>query len=139
MLERFLAKYSDLAYAILRLIVGFLFTCHGLQKVFGLLGGRVQLSDPLGAISGMIELVGGVMIAFGLQTGYAAFLSSGLMAVAYFKVHAARGFWPIQNKGELAVLYCFVFLYMATRGSGRYSLDALLFGRSKTIAGYRKP
>lgn len=137
-MERFLAKYSDPAYAVMRVIVGFLFTCHGLQKVFGLLGGRVQLSDPLGAIAGLIELVGGVMIAFGLQAGYAAFLSSGLMAVAYFKVHAARGFWPIQNKGELAVLYCFVLLYMATRGSGRYSLDALLFGRGKTVTESRK-
>ena len=137
-MERFLAKYSDLAYAVLRLVVGFLFTCHGLQKVFGLLGGRVQLSDPVGAIAGVIELVGGVMIAFGLQTGYAAFLASGLMAVAYFKAHAAKGFWPIQNRGELAVLYCFVFLYMATRGSGRYSLDALLFSRGKTVTGFQK-
>ena len=95
-------------------------------------------SDPVGAIAGVIELVGGVMIAFGLQTGYAAFLSSGLMAVAYFKAHAAKGFWPIQNRGELAVLYCFLFLYMATRGSGRYSLDALLFGRGKTVTGFKK-
>jgi putative oxidoreductase len=62
----------------------------------------------------------------GLFTGYAAFLSSGLMAAAYFMVHAPNGFWPIVNKGELAVLYCFVFLYMATRGSGAWSVEALL-------------
>jgi len=73
-------------------------------------------------IGGLIELVGGVLIALGIFTSIAAFIASGEMAVAYFMAHFKDGFWPIQNKGELAVLYCFVFLYIAMRGSGRWGV-----------------
>jgi putative oxidoreductase len=125
-MERWLGRYSELSYAAMRVIVGLLFACHGTQKLFGVLGGESQLDNPMLLTAGIIELVGGLLIALGLFTGYAAFLSSGLMAVAYFMVHAPNGFWPIVNKGELAVLYCFVFLFLATRGSGAWSVEALL-------------
>ena len=85
--------------------------------------------DSLGYIGGSIELVGGLLIAFGLLTSVAAFIACGMMAVAYFKVHAAGGFFPIQNGGEAAVLYCFVFLYIFFRGSGLFGLDCMIFKR----------
>jgi putative oxidoreductase len=125
-MERWLGRFSELSYAALRVIAGLLFACHGAQKLFGVLGGESQLGNPMLLTAGIIEFGGGLLIAVGLFTGYAAFLSSGLMAAAYFMVHAPNGFWPIVNKGELAVLYCFVFLYMATRGSGEWSIEALL-------------
>lgn len=121
-MERFLAKYSDYLYAILRIIAGLLFTCHGAQKVFGALGGHAApLLSRTGA-AGVIELVAGILIAVGLFTSYAAFLSSGEMAFAYFIQHAPQGFWPIQNRGELAILFCFIFLYVASRGTVRWGL-----------------
>jgi putative oxidoreductase len=125
MMERWLGKYSEVLYALMRVVVGLLFACHGAQKLFGLLGGQSQLSNPMLVAAGIIEFVGGGLVALGLWAGYAAFVASGEMAAAYFTVHAPGGFWPIVNKGELAVLYCFVFLYVAFRGSGRMSLDAL--------------
>lgn len=125
-MERMLGKYSEVVYAALRVVTGFLFACHGAQKLFGVLGGTRMLSEPLMVAAGVIELVGGVLIAVGLLTSLAAFIASGMMAVAYFKVHAPDGFWPIMNKGEPAVLYCFLMLYIATRGSGRFSLDRVL-------------
>ena len=124
-MNRWLVKYSELAYAIMRVAVGFLFACHGAKKLFGVLGGESQLSNPLMVIAGIIEFAGGVLVALGLWASYAAFTASGLMAVAYFMAHAPRGFWPIVNKGELAVLYCFVFLFIASRGSGTWSVGAL--------------
>ena len=124
-MDRWLGKYSDWAYALLRLVSGMLFACHGAQKLFGALGGQSQLSNPMMATAGFIEFFGGVLVALGLFAGHAAFISSGLMAVAYFMAHAPNGFWPIINKGELAVVYCFVFLYIACRGSGRFSVDAI--------------
>jgi putative oxidoreductase len=127
--ERYLGKYAVLIYAVLRLVAGFLFACHGAQKLFGVLGGHSELSDPEGLIAGLIEFVGGSMIAVGLLSSYAAFIASGEMAVAYFKAHFPHGFWPIMNFGELAALYSFLFLYMAAHGSGPYSLDALLANR----------
>jgi len=94
--------------------------------------------EPLNAMmatAGTIELICGILIMVGLFTGFAAFLASGLMAVAYFMAHAPQGFLPIQNRGELAVLYCFLFLYLAARGSGVWSLDSLVFrGRSPARA-----
>jgi putative oxidoreductase len=113
-------------------VAGLLFACHGAQKIFGVLGGfmgQPGATAPLGSlpgVAGLIELVGGLLIAAGFLAGPLAFLCSGEMAVAYFMVHAPRGFWPIVNEGELAVLYSFVFLYVATRGSGAYSLDSVL-------------
>jgi putative oxidoreductase len=121
-MERFLGKHSDALYALLRLIAGFLFACHGAQKLFGALGGE-KVNDALMQVAGGIEFFGGVLIAVGLFAGWAAFIASGMMAAAYFMVHAKGGFWPIVNKGEPAVLYCFLFLYIASRGSGAFSLE----------------
>ena len=128
-MEKWLGKYSGFLYALMRFVVGVLFACHGAQKLFGVLGGTKQ-TETFMMLAGVIEFVGGILIAVGLLTGYAAFIASGQMAVAYFRSHAPGGFWPIVNRGELAVLYCFVFLYIASRGSGILSIDAL-FGRSR--------
>lgn len=124
-MERWLGKYSEVFYALMRVVVGLLFACHGAQKLFGVLGGQSQLSNLMLVAAAIIEFVGGGLVAVGLWAGYAAFVASGQMAVAYFMVHVPGGFWPIVNKGELAVLYCLVFLYVASRGSGRLSVDAL--------------
>ncbi len=120
--------------SILRIMTGLLFMIHGTQKLFafpaaGPGGGPAPLMSQFGFI-GLLELVFGGLIAIGLFTRIAAFLASGEMAVAYFKVHAPNGFWPIMNQGELAVLYCFVFLYFAFAGPGPWSVDAM-FGRSR--------
>jgi putative oxidoreductase len=128
-MDRYLGKYSGSLYAALRLVAGLLFACHGAQKLFGALGAQAELSDPEGVTAGIIEFVGGTMIVFGLAASYAAFVASGEMAVAYFKAHATRGFWPILNHGELAAVYSFLFLYIASRGSGSFSLDAVLTKR----------
>lgn len=121
---KFLSRYQDPLYAILRIVAGLLFLQHGLQKCFGLLGGEVATA-PLMIAAGWIELVTGALIALGLLTPYAAFLAAGQMAVAYFKVHAPNAFWPVVNRGELAALYSFLFLYIAARGSGILSIDRL--------------
>jgi putative oxidoreductase len=113
---------TDVAYLVMRVIVGLTFAEHGAQKLFGLLGGRtVPLASQFG-VAGVIELVGGLLIAFGILATWASLIASGEMAVAYIQMHAPQGFWPIQNRGELAVLYCFVFLYIAARGGGRWKL-----------------
>jgi putative oxidoreductase len=122
-MERWLGRYTDVIYALMRFVTGALFACHGAQKLFGVLGGQAMTGDPKMLVAGIIELAGGLMIALGLFASLAAFISSGEMAAAYFMVHAPGGFWPIVNKGELAVVYCFVFLYIAARGSGAFSLD----------------
>ena len=122
---RWLSKYSDFLYAVMRMMVGLLFACHGVQKLFGMLGGQSQVSNPMLLAAGIIEFVGGGLVAIGFWTSYAAFIASGQMAAAYFIAHAAKGFWPILNKGEPAVLYCFVFLYIASRGSGALSVEAV--------------
>ena len=120
------SKYSELAFTLLRIIAALLFSCHGAQKLFGVLGGTQQLHTARGLTAGIIEFFGGVLIACGLFARIAAFVASGEMAVAYFWVHAPRNFWPIINRGELAIILCFVFLYIASRGPGRYSFDYLL-------------
>jgi putative oxidoreductase len=130
-MDRWLGKYSESLYAVMRLMVGLLFACHGVQKLFGVLGGESQVSNPMLLAAGIVEFAGGGLVAIGLWAGYAAFIASGLMAVAYFMVHAPGGFWPIVNKGELAVLYCFVFLYIAARGSGTLSVDAVARRRAR--------
>ena len=130
-MKRFLGKYSDQTYALLRIVAGFLFLCHGAQKILGLLGGMdgdggtVELVSR-GGVSGIIELVGGLAILLGIGTSWAAFLASGLMAFAYFLVHQPQGSLPLQNRGELAVLYAFLFLYIASKGSGIWSLESVL-------------
>jgi putative oxidoreductase len=119
---RITSRAADVAYLLLRLVAALLFAEHGVQKLFGLLGGsRMPLMSQLG-LAGVIELVAGVMVAFGVFPRWAALVASGEMAVAYFTRHAPQGFWPAQNHGELAVLYCFVFLYIAARGGGKLSV-----------------
>ena len=120
---KFLSRYEANAYFLLRIIFGFLFTCHGLQKVFRMIGGQMQPMGSMAWVSGLIELVCGVLIFLGLWTRIAAFITSGEMSVAYFMVHASCGFFPVVNKGELAVIYCFVALYIACRGAGRFGID----------------
>jgi putative oxidoreductase len=115
-MERWLSTYAPYLYALMRIVLGVLFACHGAQKLFGILGGTTVALVSLRGLAGLIEFVGGVLIAVGFLTRYAAFIASGEMAMAYFMAHAPRGFWPIQNNGELAVLYCFSFLYIASRG-----------------------
>lgn len=126
-MERFLGNYSSCLYATLRIIAGLMFAFHGSQKLFAWPGGSaaVPLASLMG-FAGLVELVGGLMIAFGFLTSYAAFLASGQMAVAYFKAHAPRGTFPLLNGGELAVVYCFLFLYIASQGGGGWSLDAMM-------------
>src|SRR5687768_5450517 len=124
-MEKWLGRYASYIYALLRIVAGFLFSLHGVQKLFGALGGQsVELMSQMG-LAGVIELVGGLLISIGLFTSPVAFLASGEMAVAYLQAHYPRGFWPIMNGGELAVLYCFLFLYFAAVGSGKWSVDEL--------------
>jgi putative oxidoreductase len=124
-MQKVLGRFSPYIYAVLRIVVGLAFAQHGAQKLFGVLGGNaVELMSQRG-LAGIIEFVGGIMIALGLFTSPVAFLASGEMAWAYFQAHAPRGFWPIQNGGELAVLYCFIFLYFAAVGSGKLSVDSI--------------
>jgi putative oxidoreductase len=121
-----LARFGEYAYAVMRIAVGGLFIFHGAQKLFGAFGGRQQPLASLAGAAGVIELVCGLLVMVGLFGGLAAFVASGEMAVAYFMMHQPRGTWPIQNQGELAALYCFVFLYIAARGSGIWSIDSAL-------------
>lgn len=121
-MHRILGRHADRVYAIFRIVIGFLFMCHGLQKVFGLLGGQKADLSTLGGFAGVIELVCGFLVMIGLLTSWAAFLASGTMAAAYFMAHQPQGTWPIQNHGELAAVYCFVFLYIAARGAGPWSV-----------------
>ena len=117
-----LAPYTPYLYALLRIVAGLLFAQHGVQKLFGWLGGtQMPLASQMG-VAGIVEAVGGLAVALGLFTSPVAFIASGQMAVAYFQSHLPRGFWPIQNGGELAVLNCFLFLYIASRGSGKWSV-----------------
>lgn len=129
-MDRFLRKYAPYIYAILRIVAGLMFALHGSQKLLGVPAskGPAMPLNALLAFAGVIELVGGLMIAFGFLASIAAFIASGQMAVAYFMVHAPGGFLPVVNGGELAVFYCFLFLYIAARGSGVWSIDSL-FGR----------
>jgi putative oxidoreductase len=128
-MQEFLSKFSNQTYALVRIVSGVLFAFHGAQKVLGLFGGVAGTSGapaPLISImglAGIIELVGGLLIAVGLLTSWAAFISSGQMAVAYFMAHQPDGTWPIENNGELAAIYAFVFLYVAAKGAGIWSLE----------------
>jgi putative oxidoreductase len=124
---KWLAKFADYAYALLRIMAGFMFSFHGVQKVLGVLA---EFQPPLFSqlwFAGVIELCGGVAVMLGVRTRAAAFICSGEMAVAYFQAHwkfqTGPRFFPTINKGELAVLYCFVFLYIACRGGVKWCLD----------------
>lgn len=119
-------RLGDVALNLLRAVTGFLFLAHGAQKLFGALGGEAVPRMSLMGAAGVLEFFGGLLILFGLFTRPVAFVLSGQMAVAYWMVHAPRGGLPIANGGELAVLYCFVFLFLAAHGGGDYSIDGWL-------------
>lgn len=129
----FMHRYEEIALALFRVVTGLLFWQHGAQKLLGWLGGAgapgktVPLAS-LAGVAGVLEFVGGILIMLGLFTRPVAFVLSGLMAVAYFMAHAPEGFWPAVNQGELAVLYCFAFLYLSARGGGRFSVGGVREG-----------
>jgi putative oxidoreductase len=122
-MERVLGRFAPQVYAIMRIVLGLLFACHGAQKLFGVFGGEKMSPLSMIGFAGVIELAAGLMIAIGLLASVAAFIASGEMAVAYFMAHAPSGPLPIVNKGELAVVYCFVFLYIAAHGAGIWAID----------------
>ena len=126
-MERYLGRFSPQIYAILRIVAGLMWALHGTQKIFGWPGKGGGGGDlpPLMVAAGWIEIVAGLLVALGLFASFAAFIASGQMAVAYFKAHFPQGFWPTENQGEVAVLYCFLFLFIAATGAGIWSLDAL--------------
>jgi putative oxidoreductase len=132
-LNTFYASWTPRLLSVLRIITAFLFIAHGAQKLFGFLAPAGAQTPPLLSqmgIGGILEFFGGLLLLFGLFTRPVAFILSGMMAVAYFQMHAPGGLWPLQNKGELAVLYCFVFLFLCVAGGGEWSLDRLLRRRS---------
>ena len=142
-----LNRYADPVYCMMRFIVGLMLACHGGQLVLGMFGGMPHSDNAVTQIGGWLQLVGGFLIAFGLLTRLAAFVCSGMFAVAYFMFHVAAAttpmakFFPIasagpefSNKGELAVFYCWVFFFMVFYGPGCWSLDALFSRRSQTSA-----
>ena len=142
----FLNRFADPFYCITRLIVGLMFASHGGQLVLGMFGGMPGSDEPMMQVGGCIQLVGGLLIAFGLLTRLAAFICSGEMAVAYFMIHVANAptpmakFFPISsagpqfsNKGELAIFYCWFFLFVVFYGAGRWSIDAWV-RKGKTAA-----
>jgi putative oxidoreductase len=120
----FLRAYEPQTYALMRIVTGFLFLWHGMQKLFGF-PGEMPPGVPAFIIwtAGPIELIGGILVMIGLFTRPAAFLSSGLMAFAYWLGHGTKALLPSQNQGELAAFYCFVFLYIAARGAGIWSVE----------------
>jgi putative oxidoreductase len=128
-----MSPYSEALYSLMRFVVGALFASHGAQKLFGMFGGHAVTGKPFLVAAGSIEFVGGVLIALGFIARIAALIASGEMAAVYLTTNAPHGLWPIENKGEAAVLYCFVFLYVAFAGAGRYSLDRAL-GDTKATA-----
>ena len=117
-----LRRFEPYAYACLRIVAGLLFMFHGLQK-FGVLGGQMVPLASLAGAAAVIETVGGLFIMIGWQAALVAFICSGEMAYASFTMHQLRGTWPIQNNGELAALYAFIFLFIATRGAGPLSVS----------------
>jgi putative oxidoreductase len=124
---KLLARYTNETYALMRIMSGFMFSFHGVQKIFGIF---TDSQPPVGTqvwFGGLIELVGGLLIMVGFQTRWAAFITSGTMAVAYFQFHwkfqFGPGFFPAVNQGTLAALYCFVFLFVACRGGVIWCLD----------------
>ena len=132
---KWLEPYNEYIYSVLRFMAGAMFSFHGAQKVLGFMA---EQQPPVGSqlwIGGVIELLGGIMVMIGLQAGWAAFVMSGQMAVAYFQFHwkfqMGKMFFPGINQGELAVLYCFVFLYIAAKGSGKWSVDYLILSLCK--------
>ena len=132
-INSFASRWTPYLLSVLRIVAGFLILQHGMQKVFGFPPpAQPPPAGPLPwyvPVSGWLELIGGFLLLIGLFTRLTAFIMSGLLAVAYFMAHAPQGFWPILNRGELAALYSFVFLYLAAAGGGPWSVDACLPGR----------
>jgi putative oxidoreductase len=124
-MANFMRPYESQLYAVFRIVTGFLFLWHGMQKLFGF-PGEMPAGVPafITWVAGPIELFGGILVMIGLFTRWAAFLASGLMAFAYWMGHGTHALLPFVNRGEPAVLYCFVFLYIAARGPGLWSVDA---------------
>ncbi len=135
MTQTWIGSIEPYARSWLRIIVGFTFSLHGVQKLFGLFGGmggtgaKAQLLSLLW-VAGCLETFGGLLVLIGFLTSPVAFILCGEMAVAYFTRHLPRGFWPIRNGGELAALYCFIFLYFFTAGAGPWSMDQLFRKKS---------
>lgn len=125
-MKPFMSIFTPHCYALMRMVTGFLFLWHGSQKLFNIPGGMpADVPAFIIYVAGPIELIGGILVMTGLFTSWAAFLSCGLMAVAYWMAHGTKALLPIQNSGELAALYCFVFLFISSQGSGIWSIDAL--------------
>ena len=119
-----LPRFAPHTFALLRIMAGIMFMMHGTQKLFGRPGdGQTVALASMPGVAGLIEVVAGAMIAIGFLTGIAAFIASGEMAAAFFIAHAPQGLNPLMNGGELAVVYCFLFLYIATHGAGIWSVD----------------
>lgn len=134
----FMARFENATLALLRVMTGLFFMQHGVQKLFGWLGGwrgEPGATAPLmsqSGLAGVLEVFGGMLFVLGLFTRPVAFILSGMMAVAYFQSHAPDGFWPILNRGELAALFCFVFFYFSARGAGPWSVDGVLENRRRS-------
>jgi putative oxidoreductase len=120
----FMSRYGALSYALMRFVTGLMFLWHGSQKLLGFPTAPPDAPAFILYVGGPIELVGGALVAIGLFTRQAAFLCSGLMASAYWMAHGSKGLFPMLNGGELAALYCFVFLFISANGSGLWSVDA---------------
>jgi len=118
-----LSKYENQIYAILRIIIGFLFLWHGSQKLFNFPASGMEMPLFIVWIAGPIEFFGGLLIMFGLLTRWAAFIASGEMAFAYWSVHGLSAILPIVNHGEAALIYCFIFLFISAKGPGIFSID----------------
>lgn len=119
---KFLDNYQEHTYALMRIVVGFMFIWHGTQKLFNFPSNFPYDMNPLMYAAGGIEMIGGALVMIGLFTRPAAFICSGTMAVAYWMVHGSKTFWPLMNGGELAAIFCFVFLYIAARGTGMWGV-----------------
>jgi putative oxidoreductase len=120
----FMRRFDGETYALLRVVTGFLFLWHGSQKLFGFPQAAPDAPAFILYVAGPIEFIGGLLVAVGLFTRWAAFLCAGLMASAYWMAHGTRHILPLLNEGELAALYCFVFLFISAHGAGRWSMDA---------------
>ena len=120
----FMKPFTQQTYALMRIVAGLLFLWHGTQKLFSFPTAPPEIPAFVTYIAGPIEFLGGALVMVGLFTGWAAFLCSGLMAAAYWMVHGTQALFPLLNGGELAVLYCFLFLYISAHGSGIWSVDA---------------
>jgi len=129
-MDTVIGRFAPQMFAIMRIVVGLLFACHGSQKLLGWPPDGGGHLPPLMVTAGIIELVGGLLVAVGFLTGWAAFICCGEMAVAYFMAHFPQGPIPLQNKGELAVVYCFVFLFITAHGAGPWSIDSAMRRRT---------